>query len=80
MLQMGRWPFLSAGGTTATEAMLLSSLVLTLALLMASGTEYKVKEVCIGNPGIPGTPGSHGLPGRDGRDGIKGDPGPPGTE
>ncbi|XP_019300286.1 pulmonary surfactant-associated protein A-like isoform X2 [Panthera pardus] len=66
------------GGTTATEAMLLSSLVLTLALLMASGTEYKVKEVCIGNPGIPGTPGSHGLPGRDGRDGIKGDPGPPG--
>uniref|UniRef100_A0A667HTN7 C-type lectin domain-containing protein n=1 Tax=Lynx canadensis TaxID=61383 RepID=A0A667HTN7_LYNCA len=58
--------------------MLLSSLVLTLALLMASGTEYKVKEVCIGSPGVPGTPGSHGLPGRDGRDGIKGDPGPPG--
>ncbi|XP_036121655.1 pulmonary surfactant-associated protein A-like isoform X2 [Molossus molossus] len=58
--------------------MLLCSLALTLVLLLVSGTECDVKEVCSGSPGIPGTPGSHGLPGRDGRDGIKGDPGPPG--
>ncbi|XP_054436461.1 pulmonary surfactant-associated protein A [Pteronotus mesoamericanus] len=59
-------------------AMLLCSLVLALILLVDSGIECEVKEVCLGSPGIPGTPGSHGLPGRDGRDGIKGDPGLPG--
>ncbi|XP_066205457.1 pulmonary surfactant-associated protein A isoform X2 [Saccopteryx leptura] len=58
--------------------MLLCSLVLTLVLLVVSGIECDVKEVCGGSPGIPGSPGSHGLPGRDGRDGVKGDPGPPG--
>ncbi|XP_073734842.1 pulmonary surfactant-associated protein A-like isoform X4 [Callorhinus ursinus] len=66
------------GGVSGTEAMLLCSLALTFTLLMVSGMEYNVKDVCIGSPGIPGTPGSHGLPGRDGRDGVKGDPGPPG--
>ncbi|XP_027453039.1 pulmonary surfactant-associated protein A1 isoform X1 [Zalophus californianus] len=66
------------GGVSGTEAMLLYSLALTFTLLMVSGMEYNVKDVCIGSPGIPGTPGSHGLPGRDGRDGVKGDPGPPG--
>lgn len=59
--------------------MLLCPLALTLILLVVSGIECELKEVCSGSPGIPGTPGSHGLPGRDGRDGVKGDPGPPGT-
>lgn len=59
--------------------MLLCYLTLALTLLIVSGTECDVKDVCIGSPGIPGTPGSHGLPGRDGRDGVKGDAGPPGT-
>lgn len=59
--------------------MLLYPLALTFILLVVSGIEYELKEVCSGSPGIPGTPGSHGLPGRDGRDGVKGDPGPPGT-
>lgn len=59
--------------------MLLRSVALTLTLLMVSGMESNMKDICIGSPGIPGTPGSHGLPGRDGRDGVKGDPGPPGT-
>lgn len=58
--------------------MLLYPLALTFILLVVSGIEYELKEVCSGSPGIPGTPGSHGLPGRDGRDGVKGDPGPPG--
>lgn len=58
--------------------MLLRSLALTLILLLVSGMECDVKEVCVGSAGIPGTPGSHGLPGRDGRDGVKGDPGLPG--
>lgn len=79
MLQMVWQPFLSAGGTAGTGAMLLCSLALSLILLVVSGIECEVKEVCVGSAGIPGTPGSHGLPGRDGRDGIKGDPGPPGT-
>lgn len=59
--------------------MLLCPLALTFILMVVSGTECEVKEVCPGSSGIPGTPGSHGLPGRDGRDGVKGDPGPPGT-
>lgn len=79
MLQMVWQPFFSAGGAAGTGAMLLCSLAFSLILLVVSGIEYEVKEICVGSSGIPGTPGSHGLPGRDGRDGIKGDPGPPGT-
>ncbi|XP_074195789.1 pulmonary surfactant-associated protein A isoform X3 [Rhinolophus sinicus] len=66
------------GGAAGVRAMLLRSLALTLILLLVSGMECDVKEVCVGSAGIPGTPGSHGLPGRDGRDGVKGDPGLPG--
>ncbi|XP_036294113.1 pulmonary surfactant-associated protein A-like isoform X1 [Pipistrellus kuhlii] len=61
--------------------MLLCPLALTFILMVVSGTECEVKDVCSASPGIPGTPGSHGSPGRDGRDGrdgVKGDPGPPG--
>lgn len=79
MLRVGCQLLLSVGGAAGTGAMLLCSLALTLILLVVSGIECDVKEVCSGSPGIPGTPGSHGLPGRDGRDGMKGDSGPPGT-